>query len=262
MDLICDERPSDSQFVERIWRSQSEGAGPFLSMADSHWGMVVTKHRGKTILTVRGPETRATPAYCPADAEFFGIQFKAGAFMPSLPANMVMDRRDLDLPIASSNSFWLNGSAWQFPDYENADIFVDWLVRGGLLVRDPLAEAVLQGQPVEMSLRTVQRRLLKATGLTNATAYQIERARYATRLLKLGVSVPDTVYQAGYFDQPHLTRSLKRFIGLTPAQITDQSRQERLSFLYKKIPIELSYNVNVNELKIMGFVLNNLQMST
>src|SRR5919109_3889893 len=62
MDLICDERPSDSIFVERIWRSHSEHAGHFLSMADSHWGMVVTKHRGRTILTVRGPETRATPA--------------------------------------------------------------------------------------------------------------------------------------------------------------------------------------------------------
>jgi AraC-like DNA-binding protein len=146
---------------------------------------------------------------------------------------MVMDRRDLNLPESSSKSFWLNGSAWQFPNYENADVFVDRLVRDGLLAYDPMVQAALQGQPLEMSLRTVQRRLLKATGLTHTAVRQIERARNATRLLKQGVSIPDTIYKAGYFDQPHLIRSLKHFIGLTPAQIMDKSRPERLSFLYK-----------------------------
>ena len=237
MDLICDERVSDLPFVERIWRSQSEGsAGSFISMAESHWGMVVTRYRGRVTLTVRGPETRATPAYCPADAEFLGIQFKAGTFMPDLPAKMVMDRCDLNLPEATSHSFWLNGSAWQYPDYENVDTFVDWLAQEELLVLDPVVIAVLQKQPVAMSLRTVQRRFLQATGLTPTAARQIERARYATALLKQGLSILDTVYEAGYFDQPHLTRSLKHFIGLTPAQIMDQKRVERLSFLYKTIP--------------------------
>jgi AraC-like DNA-binding protein len=60
-----------------------------------------------------------------------------------------------------------------------------------------------------------------------------------------GVSILDAVHQAGYFDQPHLTRSLKHFIGLTPAQIIDQSRPQRLSFLYKKNPSWLDYNTNI-----------------
>lgn len=236
MDLMCDERPSDSPFVERVWRSQSERAGAFISMADSHWGMVVTRHRDKITLTVRGPETRATPAYCPADAEFVGIQFRAGTLMPHFPAKMVMDRRDLTLPVATPKSFWLNGAAWQFPDYENADTFVEWLARDGLLIHDPVVGAVLGGQPVAMSLRTVQRRFLGATGLTQGVVYQIERARRAVTLLKQGVSILDTVHKAGYFDQPHLTRSLNHFIGQTPAQIADQNRSERLSFLYKTTP--------------------------
>jgi AraC-like DNA-binding protein len=91
----------------------------------------------------------------------------------------------------------------------------------------------LQGQPVETSLRTVQRRFLQATGLTHNSIYQIQRARYATTLLKQGTPILDTVHAAGYFDQPHMTRSLKQFIGLTPAQIGDPGRSERLSFLYK-----------------------------
>lgn len=234
MDLTCDERRSDSPFVERIWYSRSDHTGgKFISMAESHCGVVVTKYRGKTIMTVRGPETRATPAYAPAEAEFMGIMFKAGTFMPILPAQMVMDRRDVNLPEATSQTFWLNGSAWQFPDYENADTFVDWLARDGLLVQEPIVDAVLQGESVSASLRTVQRRFLQATGVTYATVQQIDRARLAVNLLKQGLSILDTVDQAGYFDQSHLTRSLKQYVGLTPSQITRKDRTERLSFLYK-----------------------------
>jgi len=245
MDLLCEERLSDAPFVDRVWRSEGERAGPFISMAEIECGLAVTKHGGKTTITLRGPATRATPAFCPPDAEFIGIQFTPGVFIPNLPAKMIMDRQDLNLPEANSKSFWLNGSAWQYPDYDNADTFVNWLVRAGVLVYDPIVGAVMRGQPVQMSLRTVQRRFLQATGLTHTTIYQIKRAQYATTLLKQGASILDTVHQAGYFDQPHLTRSIKHFIGLTPAQIIDQSRPERLSFLYKKNPSWLNYNTNV-----------------
>ncbi|WP_244422604.1 hypothetical protein [Ktedonobacter racemifer] len=55
-------------------------------------------------------------------------------------------------------------------------------------------------------------------------ARQIERARSATLLLQQGVSIPDTILEAGYYDQPHLTRSLTRFIGQTPAELLHHSR--------------------------------------
>jgi hypothetical protein len=41
--IIFDDRPSDSPFVERVWRCHSERAGRFLSVASSHWEMVVTR---------------------------------------------------------------------------------------------------------------------------------------------------------------------------------------------------------------------------
>jgi AraC-like DNA-binding protein len=236
MDLLCDERLSDSPLVTRIWRSHSESAGSFISIADSHWGMVVTKYRGRITLTVRGPETRATPAYCPEDADFVGIQFAPGTLMPNLPARMLMDRCDVNLPEATSKSFWLNGSAWQIFDYENVETFVDRLVRDGLLLFDPVIGAVLKRRPVGISLRTVQRRFLQATGLTQGIVFQIERARQATALLKQGISILDVVDEAGYFDQPHLTRSLKHLVGQTPAQIISKNRRVPLSFLYKTLP--------------------------
>ena len=227
MTFLFEDRPSDSSFVETIWRAQSERAGSFISLAASHCEMVVTRYRGKTSFTVRGPETKATPLhYQWIGAEWLGIRFKLGTFLPYLPPSKLLDRRDVNLPQVTSQTFWLQGSAWELPTFENADTFVERLVRGGLLVRDPVVQAVLEGQPQELSVRAVQYRFLHATGLTHRTVQQIERARHALTLLQQGASIADTVYQAGYFDQPHLTRALKRFAGQTPAQIARLSKSE------------------------------------
>jgi hypothetical protein len=166
MILFDEDRPSDSPFVERVWRCHSEGAAPFLSIAASRCELVVSRLGGKITLTVRGPETRATPlGDCPGNGEWLGILLKLGTFLPHLPTSTLVDA-EVNLPTVSKNSFWLFGSAWQLPDYDNADTFVDWLVRKGLL--------------------------------TQSAARQIERARYATHLLQQGTSIPDTVFEAGY----------------------------------------------------------------
>ena len=66
--------------------------------------------------------------------------------------------------------------------------------------------------------------------MTQATIRQIERARRATTLLLEGNSIADVTYALGYYDQAHLTRSLKHFAGQTPAQIG--RKEEQLSLLY------------------------------
>jgi hypothetical protein len=235
MFLSFDDRLSDSPFVERIWRSQSDRAGVFLSVAASHFEMAVTRHRGKTFLTLRGPETKATEVDCPAEGDWLGIRFKLGTFMPQLTPGHLRDRRDVTLPDATSRSFWLNGSAWEYPDFENAETFVKRLVHKGIITRDSAVDAAVRGQGQALSLRSAQRHFPRATGLTHCTVRQIERARHATNLLKQGVSILDTVHEAGYFDQAHLTRSLKYRIGQTPAEIIRGKQQ--LSFLYKTTPL-------------------------
>jgi AraC-like DNA-binding protein len=245
MDLICEERASDSPLVELVWRHQTEADYAFLSMAESHYGLVVTHYNGRTTLTVRGPESRATPARALAGAETFGIMFKAGVFIADWPATTVMNRRDVTLPGASDHRFWLRGAAWQFPDFDNAEVFVRRLLRADLLIHEPLVSGVLQQRLFrDISLRTVQRRFAQATGLTQGTIVQIDRARYAARRLIEGSSILDTVVEAGYYDQPHLTRSLKAYIGLTPAQLLNPDRTTSLSFLYKNTARLLNHNVN------------------
>jgi AraC-like DNA-binding protein len=205
-------------------------------MALNRMQLVVWNEDGKTYFTARGPETRATLAHCPVHAEFVGIVLKCGAFMPQLPVCDLIDSM-VTLPEARPTSFWLHGSAWQFPTYDNADTFIERLVRDGALGFDSMIEAELQGHPSDLSPRSTQRRFLRATGLTHGAVRQIERARFATVLLRQGATIFDAVFQAGYFDQPHLTRSLRYFIGQTPAQITDRGTAEQLSFLYKTSPV-------------------------
>ncbi len=187
--------------------------------------MVLVRQNGNVQLLVVGPWTEAGVVSYTEGAELLWIEFKLGTFMPHLPARDFLDRETI-LPGAASQSFWLNGSAWQFPDYDNAETFIDRLVRDDVLLREPVVNAVLQGQPQEISLRTVRRRFLLATGLTPKTIEQIERAQQAAALLEQGDSLLDAVYQAGYADQPHMTRSLKRFTGQTPAQIARVRKPE------------------------------------
>jgi len=236
MILFDAQRPSDSPFVEQIWKSHSVGDYPFLSIAVSRLELVVTRFQGKISLTVRGPETKATQmGYCPDGGEWFGIVLKPGAFLSHLPVRSLVDG-SVNLPIALNNTFWLDGLPWEIPTYENADVFVDRLVHKELLVRDPIVESALQGQLNDLTMRSIQYRFLQSIGITQRAVRQIERARYATLLLKQGVSIPDTILQAGYYDQPHLTRSLTRFIGQTPAQLFHHSRPEQLSLLYNTTP--------------------------
>ena len=184
-------------------------------------------------MTVRGPETKVTPFDVTfTGGEYFGIIFKHGTVLPYLPADAIVDG-SVDLPNASGKSFWLNGLTWQFPAYENADTFVDWLVRDDLLVCDSIVQSTLRGEPQELSPRSIQRRFLRATGLTYGALRQIERARQATLLLQESVSILDTVDMLGYADQAHLTRTLKYFIGKTPAQIIRKMEPVETSLLFK-----------------------------
>lgn len=217
--FVFEEGASLPPFVHSIWRTRSEHAGAVTSIASIRWEMVVTKREDRTMLTVRGPETTASRAAFAAGTEWFGITFKPGTFMPSLPPSRIIDRKDSDLPEASRGSFWLDGSAWEYPSFEHADTFVNRLVEAGLLVRDPVVEAGLQGRRQDLSARAVQYRFRRATGLTHQAIRQIERARTGAALLAQGVSIPNVIHDAGYYDQSHLTRSLRRFIGLSPAQL-------------------------------------------
>jgi hypothetical protein len=214
--------PVRSSLVGTMWRTSSEPDTDesMISVAVSNWEIVVTRQADECWLTLRGPETRASEATIPRGADFFGIQFRHGTFMPHLDMRRLVDG-SVTLAPASPTSFRLDGSTWEIPRPGNADVFVDRLVRAGLLVHDPVVAAALHddGDVAGLSTRSVERRVARATGLTRGAIRQMARADRAVELLARGVAPLDVAQRTGYADQPHMTRSLKRFAGQTPAQI-------------------------------------------
>jgi hypothetical protein len=215
-------RWSDSPYVESIMHGRTLSDDSPTRPAECHWHMVFARKDGETWVVFVGPWTTAGVAHYAEGAEILWIKLKLGTFMPHMPTGRFLDTETV-LPGASSRSFWLKGSAWQFPDHETAETFVDRLVRNGVLVRDPLVDAVLRGRQQGLSPRTVRHRFLRATGLSQSRIRQIERAQRAATLLQRGNLISDVIHAVGYFDQAHLTRSLKQWIGHTPAQILRSS---------------------------------------
>ncbi len=218
MSIIYEQRSSSSAYVQSVARGLTTADGHPIRPAENHWHMVAVKHNGGTRLVLVGPWTDAGVAAYLEGAEILWIKFKLGAFMPNRP---IQDLRNAEtvLPDASSRSFWFHGSAWQYPDFEHAETFVDWLVQAGLLAFDPCVNAVLQDETPNAASRTVRHRFQQATGLSWNHIRQVERAQRAAALLERGVSISDTAFELGYFDQPHLTRAVKRWIGHTPGQL-------------------------------------------
>jgi len=233
MALDIEDRPSDSPYVVRVWRSYSSGVEQMTSVATSHWELVVWEHRGSINVAVRGPETAASLADVPDDSASFGITFAHGASMAHLPVSLLVDSY-LETPHATPRSFVLGGQEWELPEFDNAEVFVDRLVREGVLIRDPLVHDVVAAGGVQgIGTRSVQRRVAATTGLTQGAIRQIERARQAAILLGEGVPTIDVVHRLGYYDQPHLSRSLMHFVGRTATQLRRQDGPEPLSLLYK-----------------------------
>lgn len=225
MSITHEQRLSDSPYVETVTHGWTLSDGSSIRPAESNWHMVFVKTQGRTHSFLVGPLPTAGKAVWGAGAEILWVKFKLGVFMPHIPVQEILD---VEKPLheAASKSFWLKSAAWELPDFENADTFVNKLVRNEILTMDPVVDAVLNDQLPDVSARTMRHHFLRATGMTRSRIFQMKQAQQAKALLQQGTSILDTVYETGYFDQPHLTRSLKQFIGYTPAQIAQANKSE------------------------------------
>jgi hypothetical protein len=223
MSIIFEARGSDSPLVATITQGQTASAGTVIRPAENCWHLVLVKLQDRVLALIVGPLNSAGIVSYGQGAEVLWIKFQLGTLMPHQPTKNFLNRETV-LPEARQQSFWLNGSVWQVPDFEHADVFVQRLARAGVLRADPLVKAILEDGPQEHSPRTLRQRFLQSTGLTQTHIRQVERAQRAAALLQHSVAIQDVVFDSGYFDQPHLTRALKRWIGRTPGQIMRLSR--------------------------------------
>jgi AraC-like DNA-binding protein len=219
MIVIPEERLVESPYIEWVAHGYTAADGHEMRPAEYNWHLIFTRQSGILRILVVGALEAARPLSYTADAESLWIRFKVGTFMPYLPAPSTLNR-EIALPEGSGDNFWLNDKVWQIPTFENADIFVEQLVRAGALTYDPLIGAALRDELANTSERTIRYRFQHSTGLRQNYIRQIKRAERALELLHQGESILHTAHELGYADQPHLTRSLKRLLGYTPRELS------------------------------------------
>ncbi|MEU3105378.1 helix-turn-helix domain-containing protein [Streptomyces griseoflavus] len=220
MGLQFETRLSDSPWVDTVWTCTSEQVTAMTSVAGVRWGLVFWERDGRAHAAVTGPETRAGTAPVPEGAIFTGIDFAVGTHLRTVPAPALTDG-GIVLPDTSRRTFRLDDARWPTPGPDDAESLVERLVQAGVVVRDPLVAEVLRGHRPAVSGRTVERRFRAATGLTRGGIRQIERARTAAELLAAGAPATDVAAGLGYFDEPHLARALRRYVGRTAGQLRD-----------------------------------------
>jgi helix-turn-helix protein len=218
MGLRFTSRRSDSPWVDAVWTCPSDRVGEMTSVAGTRCGLVFWECAGRPHAGVTGPEGATGTAPVPEGAAFVGVEFAIGTSLRGLPAPSLTGG-GVELPDTTRTSFRLAGSRWETPGPDDVEALVAHLVRDGAVVRDPVVGEVVRGGRPEVSERTLERRFRAATGLTRGAVRQIERAREAAHLLAAGKGAADVVTALGYFDQAHLARALRRYVGRTATQL-------------------------------------------
>ncbi|MFC9898121.1 helix-turn-helix domain-containing protein [Nocardia sp. NPDC127579] len=220
MGLVFETRGSESDWVESVWTCRSDRISEMTSVATETWGLVFWEQDGAAHAAVTGPENRCGTAPVPEGAEFVGIQFAVGTSLRTV-ATPTLVNSGIALPDVTEQGFWLAGSRWATPRVEDAEALVRRLVRADVLARDPLVTDTLRGRPPAATERTLERRFRAATGLTRGAVRQIGRARTAAILLSTGEPPGPVVDKLGYYDEPHLARALRKYVGRTAGQLRE-----------------------------------------
>src|SRR5688572_23855751 len=111
-------RYSTSPYIQAIWQGQSDDNYAPVCPADPHWNLLFTRDGKNIRVAVEGALSKAKAKFEPYAREFLVIRFQLGVFMPNFPIISLRDS-DLVLPEAMRQRFWLNGTSWEIPSYDN-----------------------------------------------------------------------------------------------------------------------------------------------
>jgi AraC-like DNA-binding protein len=210
-------RQADSPFVHAVTNWVIGNEETSIAAPDGHWDIVVLKQNGQTNILLTGQTTQAVSLpFAPGD-EIMTVSFKASAFLSSIPPVTMLDRGIL-LP-KMRKSFQMGSDVFEIPTFDNVEEFARSLVKKEHIFLDEVVEASLRDHPQAYSSRSIQRRFLRATGMTQNYFRQIQRAHRAAALLQNGIPAIEVAFETGYADQPHMSRSLKHILGQTPTEI-------------------------------------------
>jgi helix-turn-helix protein len=220
MGLIFNAVAGELPLVRRVWSASCDAATAFTSAAKATSMIAFARSDAGSTVHIRGPETSSTSLTCAEGWEFFGVELRLGAHLPLHPPSGLADLNDALLPTLPGDRILLDDREWEMPTAQNVDVFLDRLVRAGLLVFDPLVDDIRHGErPRSVSERVAQIRFRRAVGIPHRKLVSIEQAQHAAQLLARGTAIADVVTAAGYYDQPQLTRAMRWATGHTPGEL-------------------------------------------
>ena len=215
MAIAYEEKLSQSPLVDFVFQTEDLSDGVYVASADARWDIIFTTcPDGKTRVLLCGPSFKVRQVPYSPGYRHVGICYKPWAMFTGIPGTTMLNQTQL-LPMASLDTFIMQGIPWKMPTYENVDQFVVEQERRGLLKADPIIRDVLENKPVGMSLRSVQRHFANTIGMSPRRVRQIDSARKAVKLLQQGYTLSEVAYELDYADLPHMTRMLRRFTGYT-----------------------------------------------
>ncbi|MBI9113762.1 helix-turn-helix transcriptional regulator [Sanguibacter suaedae] len=185
-------------------------------------------HDGEVL--VSGPSTRMIETRADTDVETIGLRLAPGAAGTMLPVGLG-ELRDLCVPFRDV-------AAVRVVDAVRAAFRSPAAARWGdpTPLAPPLQDdarfvegarrAAANGMPVReaadalgWSERHLRRRMTAHFGYGYVTLLRIERSRRAVALIARGLPLGLVASEAGYADQSHLTREVRRMTGSTPGQL-------------------------------------------
>lgn len=173
---------------------------------------------GKQVM-LAGQATKPMNVSYTAGTSSVVISFAAGVYLPQIPASELLD--DVRILPVFNGQFELLGHSFTIPEFEDAEKMVNEMIHCNLLAHDELVSAGFSDETRVSSARAFQRHFLKATGMTRKQLQQVLRAQEAVRLLKQGKKPIDAAVDAGYADQPHMAKSLKKIMHSKPSNVSD-----------------------------------------
>ena len=214
--------PGLAAVVRCLWVREAGAGEEVLVLPDGCVDVVVRDGRA----TVAGPDTGPVESVMPASAVVAGVRFHPGAAEAVLgvPADVL---RDLRVPL---EDLWgaagrLAGERAGTDPAALAAALVRRLARGpdprvvgaaSLLARTPHPPVPADADAVGLGERQLRRAFTAGVGYGPRTFARVMRFRRALELLERGEAPARAAADAGYADQPHMTRELGVLAGRTP----------------------------------------------
>lgn len=216
--------PSTGELIRTCWRVVVAQDGSWTTGGAEYWGLCFTRYAdGRQEATLAGPAVEARQMSLQAGEVSWGVDLHAHV-TGRRPAKGDLVGKLQALPTEHVGGQWwyeLAGVRLAVPDVGQLEAAVAQLHAAGLLFSEPVTAAALAGRETGVPDRTLRRRFRAVTALRQAQVTQIERARAAFELLRAGVPLADAAGRAGYADQSHMTRELRRLTGRTPGRLVD-----------------------------------------